>query len=272
MEGMFQIKKMGWKQLKELSNNGNEIAAHGYKHIRYGKRLPVDTLVKQMQKINKLIKNNIQKPVLTIHYPYSFTSKNIVKAVDKTDFYFGRTGGKIQYNTYEKFSPFLLSSRAILNDSTPNKKDFDTWLKDANGKWLILMYHHLFPENSKEMNIMNYHKVSHTYSLYPKTFDWQMKQVSQTNYWIATEQQVAKYITEYTNTKLKKSKFCHTYTIKTTTSLNSQVFNEPLTMEINIPWKKVKIIGSLNDGIKENKNGLYLINFLAGNTLKIKKK
>ena len=268
--GMFQIKKMGWKQIRKLSDEQYEIAAHGYRHVRYGKYLPVDTLINQMKRIKLLIENQINQPVYTLHYPYSFTSDSIVKATRKSGFIFGRTGGN-DYNSYQNFNPYLLKTKAVLNDTLPNIDSFKKILKLTKGKWLILMYHHLFPETSKEMKIMNYHNVLHTYSLYPKTFDRQMKLVKESGYHIDTEANIGRYMIERIHTKLSYKKICKTLIIKTKTDLDKKVYKVPLSLIVKLPWQKVKLKGSLHDGTFEVQKGQILIDILPGNTVKIKK-
>ena len=269
--GMFRVKKMGWEQIRELSGNGYEIAAHGYRHIRYGKYLPVDTLVQQMKRVKLLIESHIDKTVYTMHYPYSFTSDSIVKATQKAGFVLGRTEGQEDYNTYENFNPYLLVSKAILNDTIPNVQEFQKILQQAKGKWLILMYHHLFPEDSKEIRILKHHKVLHTYSVAPPAFDKQMKLVNNSSYWVDTEANIGRYILERKHTKLRYRKFCKTLKIKTKIDLDAEVYNMPLTLSMKIPWQKVSVKGSLHDGVYKLINGRLLIDVLPGNTVKIKK-
>ena len=269
--GMFQIKKMGWKEIRELQKKGYEIAAHGYLHQKYGKFLPVDTLVKQMKKIKNLIEAHTRKTVYTLHYPYSFTSDHIVSAANKSGFLFARTGDNFQYVSYGNFNPHLLYSQPILNDTIPNDKNFSTWLKNTKGKWMILMYHHLFPDSSKEMKIMRYHNVLHTYSLLPATFDRQMKMVAESGYWIAPEYQVGKYMIERLHTEIKLKKWCKTLYIKAKTDLDTQIYNQKLTILIRTPWHKIKILRKNKKEIQTLTDGLLSIDIYPGERLKIKK-
>ena len=268
--GMFQIKKMGWREIRELSARGYEIAAHGYHHVRYGKHLPADTLAKSMKQIKSLIEKHIAKPVYTMHYPYSFTSDNIVEGAKRAGYILGRAGGQ-DYNTYENFNPYLLKSQAVLNDTIPNTTDFQNIIKQAEGKWLILMYHHLFPADSKEMQILKHHKVLHTYSVFPATFDRQMKMVAASGYWVDTEANTGRYMIERQHTKIRFKKFCNTLRIKTKTDLDTKIFNVPLTLSVKVPWQKVKVKGGIKPGIYEVKNGQLFIDILPGKTLIIKK-
>ncbi len=269
-EGMFEIKKMGWQQIRELQKNGNEIAAHGYKHKQYKKFAPVEQLTAEMKKIKELIEEKTQTKIFTLHYPYSFTSDNIVKATKKAGFLFGRTGYQ-EVVSNKNFNRFLLSSMAIINDTIPNNNEFKNWLDSAKGNWLILMYHHLFPKNSKEMNIMNYHHVTNTYSLFPETFEKQINMLSKKNYWVAPIHKIGKYFIERKNTKLRFRKICHHIKIKTYTDLDTSVYDQKLTLKIYLPWKKVKVKQNGNTRIIEIKDNMILIDFTPGEIIKLRK-
>ncbi len=271
-EGMFKIKKMGWNEILELSKKGHEIAAHGYEHKRYGKRLSTDILSLQMKKIKDLIENKIHKTVYTLHYPYSFTSDSIVKGADKAGFLFGRTQGDHNYNNPKFNNRLLLNSRAIINNTNPDTIEFKQWVNEAKGKWLILMYHRLFTKDAFEMSIMKNHNVTNTYSLYPDTFDKQMKYLASSGYWIAPVADIGRYAIERENTLLKMSICKKSIKIKTITNLDENTYNIPLTLKVKLPWKKVKVSGSNNDGIFEVINNAILIDFLPGKTIKIRKK
>lgn len=269
--GFFEIKKMGWEEIRKLSDAGNEIAAHGFKHRKYGKYKPSKELAAEMRKIKTLIEDKLHIPVYTLHYPYSFTSDSIVKAAAMAGFLFGRTHRET-FNDPDTINPYLLASRAILNDSTPSLNDIKDWLFNIKARWLILMYHHLFPEGSLEMNILKNHKVKNTYSLLPATFEKQIKLLSESGYWIAPLSVAGKYILERQNTNIKVRKFFNTLKIKTKTTLDPRVFDQPLTLKVVVPWKKVKVEGSLKDGIYTTSGNELLIDFMPGATVKISKK
>ncbi len=268
--GYFEIKKMGWQQIRQLHKAGNEIASHGYRHRRYDRRLPLDTLAKQMKRNKTLIEQQTGDTCYTIHYPYSFANKKTALAARKAGFSFGRTGGD-SCNKPIPDNLLLLKSRAILNDTTPNLSGFEKWLAQAHGKWLILMYHHLFPKGSKEMRILEYHKVRNTYSLYPATFDKQMQMLAQKNYWVAPVKDVGKYIVEREAVKLKTHRCFGRYVIKLQSKLD-KVYDDPLTIRVKLPWQKVKVNIGGKEKIYSNTKGEILLEALPGNKIIIKKK
>ena len=267
----FEIKKMGWEQLRTLSKHGHELAAHGMHHRPYKRNASTDSLARDMRQVKELIESHTGANVYTIHYPYSLTSDSITKAAQKAGYLFGRTG-EMEINPDTPANFYLLSSEAILNDTTPNLEAYKNWLVQAQGKWLILMYHHLFPRASKAMHIMNYHHVRHTYSLFPSTFDKQMQILSASGYWVAPIADVGRYIQERNATNISTTKFFRTYKIKTNSCLNSGIYPVPLSIKVHIPWKKVVVKGSLHDGLYKVVDGTLVLDFMPGDTLIIKKK
>ncbi|MCK9204894.1 MAG: polysaccharide deacetylase family protein [Bacteroidales bacterium] len=254
----FEIRKMGWKQLLELYDHGHELAAHGYRHERYNKFDPVDTLARHMVQIKLLIESRIHQPVLTIHYPYSFASGNIHEAALRAGFLFGRTG----LDTVNSGTPrdmHLLATHSILNAHEPDSTTFLRWLDQAEGNWLILMYHNLFSENSREMSLIHGHNVEYSYSLPKESFEMQVRETIYRDYWIAPISTVGKYIMERDNTQLRFIRCKDKIILVASTNLDTRIFNQPLTLEVNIRWRKVKVTDGLQDKICETKNNKLLI-------------
>jgi peptidoglycan/xylan/chitin deacetylase (PgdA/CDA1 family) len=256
----FEIKKMGWQQLLDLLDHGHEIAAHGYRHERYDKFSPVDSLVRQMILVKSLIESKTNHPVVTIHYPYSFASGNIPVAARKAGFLFGRTG----LDTVNSVTPqdmYLLATQTILNSSEPDSAIFGNWLEFAEGKWLILMYHNLFSEDSREMSLNRYHHVLYSYSLPPESFEMQVKRIVEKDYWIAPISTVGKYIIERDSTVLRTIRVKDEIIIVASTNLDTRLYDQLLTLELEVPWSRVKVEGSLQDGICEPFNNKLFIDF-----------
>jgi peptidoglycan/xylan/chitin deacetylase (PgdA/CDA1 family) len=260
-EGYFEIKRMGWPQLIELFDHGHELSAHGYHHQKYDKGMPVPELSVEMGKIKSLIESRTQSTVYTMNYPYSYASGNILSAAIEAGYLFGRTG----LDTINPPSPqnmYLLATQAILNESLPDSITFHRWLDEAKGNWLILMYHHFFEKNSKEISIIQLHDVIYSYSVYPEIFERQMEEMVATNYWIAPVSTIGKYISERDGTDVKIIRGRKIIYIFTITNLNKNIYNQPLTLEVTVPWKRVGIRGSRNDGIVEVSNNKLYIDIL----------
>ncbi len=268
--GIFEIKKMGWNEIREISKKGHEICAHGYKHERYSRRISSDSLIHQMKKIKNLIEKNIGSECYTLHYPYSQTSDTITYAAKKSGFLFARSGEEaINPSTPKNMQ--LLASKAIYNNEVPALKEFKNFLKEASGGWLILMYHHLFPDDSKEMGILRYHKIRNTYSLLPSTFKSQMNLIKNTNYWVAPISTVGKYIEERDNLKIESKKFFNIINIKTKINLDTSIYDERVTLKIGLPWKKASVFFEDKKYIFDVVEGYILLNILPGDNIMIKK-
>lgn len=257
-EGSFEIKRMNWSQLNELWENGNELAAHGFLHQKYNKYSPVSELAAEMKKIKTLIESHTPAVVYTMNYPYSFASGNIPLAAKEAGFLFGRTG----LDTINPPSPqnmHLLASQVILNGSNPDSVVFQSWIQQAKGNWIILMYHHLFNEDSKEMSIIKSHNVENSYSLTPVQFENQIKALTESGFWAAPVETIGKYIIQRDNTEIRVITTGRKIYINTFTNLNKNVYNLPLTIWVDIPWKRVSVEGSRNDGIYKVKENRILI-------------
>jgi hypothetical protein len=268
--GFFEIKRMGWEQLLELYNHGHELAAHGYNHQKYDKQLPVSELVVEMKKIKTLIESRTNSPVFTLNYPYSYASGNIPEAAREAGYLFGRTG----LDTINPPAPenmYLLASMAVLNSDQPDSSEFQDWINQSKGNWLILMYHHLFPLESKEMDIIRSHHVEYSYSLLPEDFENQIKALAASGYWIAPISEIGRYIAERDSTVLRTIILKKKVYVYTDTDLDKNIYNLPLTLEIIVPWKKVKIEGSLSDGIFQTQDNKLLISVLPESQLILSK-
>jgi len=114
------------------------------------------------------------------------------------------------------------------------------------------------------MTLLRKHAVKNSYSLPPEAFEWQVKQLVTSEYWIAPIQAVGKYIVERDNTVILISHQKNKMMINTTTDLNSTIYNQPLTLEVEVPWKMVSVEGSINDGILETKKHKLLIDVIPG--------
>ena len=133
------------------------------------------------------------------------------------------------------------------------------------------MYHHFFTDQSKEMNIMRNHNVTNTYSVRPELFEQQMNIVSKSDCWIAPIAHVGKYSHERNNTVISTKRCGKRFTISTNTSLNTKLYDHPLSIKIKVPWSKVKIEGSSNDGTFVVHNNTLVFNTYPGSTVKIRK-
>lgn len=261
--GFFGINRMGWKQLLELKDHGHELAAHGMLHKKYDKYAPVPELAAMMNEIKSLIESKSGGRVFTMHYPYSFASENIPLAAREAGYLFGRSG----LDTLNAANPgnmYLLASQAMLNNEVPDSALFMKWMEQAENNWLILMYHHFFTKESGEEAIMQSHDVYNTYSVTPENFTRQMEMLASTGYWVGTISEVGKYIIQREASEIIIKAGKRKIILTVGSSLDKAVFDQPMTIELNVPWLEYHVKGSLNDGFfSEGKKMIYL-NVLPG--------
>lgn len=261
--GFFEINRMGWKQLLELHDHGHELAAHGMIHKKYEKYAPVPELAEMMREIKSLIESRSGAPVYTIHYPYSFASENIPPAACEAGYLFGRSG----LDTVNSAIPenmYLLASQAVLNNEIPDSALFMKWLDETENNWLILMYHHFFTGDSREVAIMNSHNVSYSYSITPELFKKQAEMLAASGYWVGTISEVGKYITQRENSNIILTKGKKKIYIEVGSSLEKTVYNQPMTIEVNLPWEKYRVEGCLSDGVYTEGKKLIYVNVIPG--------
>jgi peptidoglycan/xylan/chitin deacetylase (PgdA/CDA1 family) len=259
----FEIKRMGWTQLKDLYNHGHELAAHGFLHERYNPLTPVPELARKMRMIKNLIEERTGAKVCTMNYPYSCASGNIPPAARVAGFLYGRTGLDT-INAAEPRNMYLLASRAVLSDTLPDSTTFKKWIDQASSKWLILMYHHLFRKDSREMTLFRSRHVSYTYTVYPETFIRQIREVAASGYWIAPVKDIGKYIMERQRTELKIKIGKRGVKIITKMNLNEDIYDQTLTLAARVPWEHVRVSGGIVDGTFSSKEGILFIDFKPG--------
>lgn len=256
-EDVFSMKRLGWIQLREISEQGNEISSHGFLHKRIDETKPFEEIVAGLKKNRDLIEQQIGKPVLTLHYPYSYSKEKIVSAAQEAGFLFGRVGDDNKINDSSSIL-YDLNSKVILNNNDPDPTTLNNWIKASKGSWLLLNYHHIFPENSKEMELYRYHDVYNQYALTPRNFDNQIRLLRNSGYWIATTSEVGKYLQARESIKLIHNLTFNSYVLTLQSDLDSNIYNQPLTVEFTTNWEIVKINNSEKDGIYNTRNGKIL--------------
>lgn len=259
-KGNFSIEKFGWKQARELLANGNEIASHNEFHIKLD-TVPEDKVLSMMINSKKTIEQNINHPVYTFVFPYSSTKPFLFPLTVKAGYLFARTGTD-QTNIKNDFNFSRLATYAIYNENNPSPEDFSEKIDSAYDKWIILNYHHLFRDDSKEMNLLRFHNVTNTYSVTPAMFERQMRIARNSNHWIAPISTVGRYVRQKENSRLEITDHNDRILVKTVVDLDKTVYNVPLTLEFTTGWKVIKVSNSLNDGIYNPRNNKVYINVL----------
>lgn len=258
--GNFSIQKFGWKQAKELIENGHEIASHNQSHIKLD-TVPEDRIVEMMKESKLEIEKNTGYPVYTFVFPYSSAKQFHFPLTKKAGYLFGRTGNE-QFNHTDNLDFSKLTTIAIFNENDPTPQEFYENIIINRGKWLILNYHHIFPSDSKEMGLLNYHNVINTYSVTPDMFERQMRLTRNSEFWIAPISVIGRYIMQKNNSQLDITDHADKILLKVSCNLDKSVFNIPMTIEYTTHYKIIKISNSLQDGIYNTVNNKVYFNVM----------
>jgi hypothetical protein len=108
---------------------------------------------------------------------------------------------------------------------------------------------------SKEYKLYESHNVVNTYTVTPADFVKQIRLVRNTGYWIAPISYVAKYIKERDNAVIKTTFNENSVFLRVVNTLNSEIYNHPLTIQMETVHKKFKITNCASDGIYNARGG-----------------
>ena len=255
--GNFAIEKFGWKQARELIEKGNEIASHNYYHVKMD-TIPEDRVLQMMKDSKEITEKNTGHPVYTFVFPYSSTKSFLFPLTVQAGYLFARTGTD-QINSNDIVDFKKLATVAIYSENNPTPYDFDQTIINSRNHWLILNYHHIFPDDSKEMGLLRYHNVQNTYSVTPAMFERQMRIARNSGFWIAPISYIGRYIMQRENSNLEITDHGDRILLKVNCSLDRNTFNLPMTVEYTTGNKVVKVINSQNDGVyNPRENKIYL--------------
>jgi len=197
-EGSFAINKMGWNQVKEISNEGNEIASLCCNQRKDLQLENNDVLISEFKESRIEIGKVINKKVNTAVYPY-YKDVGIETIVEESGYIFGINREKIGedlVNKPEAANFMNLKSITTLNNSVPDLKNLFGLITESKSYWMVINYCHIFPQDSKAVQLFNQYKIDSTYSLTPEYFERHIRLFRNSNYWVAPVSEVGKYIYE----------------------------------------------------------------------------
>ncbi len=259
-KGSFSVEKIGWNQARTLVADGHEIASHGFMHVKMD-TMSTALATEHIVESKKSIEQNLDSKVYTFVFPYSATRDELFSAASDAGYLFARTGEET-INDKGNLNLHKLSTIAIYNEYTPSTYELYSKFMASYGKWLILNYHNVFPEDSKEMNVLKSHNVYSTYSVTPAMFDKQVRLVRNADRWVAPISTVGRYVMQLDAAKLEVSEHDSKVFLKVVCNMDDPEFVVPMTIVVNTSWKFVRVEGSTNDGIFNPVNGKILINTL----------
>lgn len=193
---------ISWPELKEMSNQGHEIASHTMSHRNMAK-IPFADVEAELGKAYETIKTRIGKPPLTLAFPYNQSTPEVQAAALKyhvayRSFQLG-TGGK---STAESLNTWA-----------------DKLVRDK--KWGIIMTHavtHGYAEMSSPEVLRGHFK-------YVKAHEWDV--------WVDTFSNIARYDKEQNDAKLQVAGTAGNLTCTLGSTLDPALYDVPLTIVID---------------------------------------
>ncbi|HNW98823.1 MAG TPA: polysaccharide deacetylase family protein [Bacteroidales bacterium] len=257
-DGSFNIKRLGLPQVQDIIYEGHEISFHGNYHKNYSS-LTLEEITKDFKDSKESLEKKLNTKISVIHYPYSGSNDKVVKAAQNAGFLFGRTGEKSDVSN-ENNDFMKLNSIVFLNSQTPTINELDSIITNSKNSWTILLYHHLFPLVSKEYKLYKKHNVVNTYTVTPYEFVKQIRLIRNSGYWIAPISSIGKYIKERKNAVIKTSRNGNSIFLRIDNTLDSEIYNHPLTIQFETNNKKFRITNCAADGIYNARDNKLFFN------------
>ncbi len=232
------INRMGLDEYGEIRSYGNEIAL-------------------QIEQDENIDKSMIGKPFQTIHYHYK-----------KATTFFDKKATFIREESKNKISNFTYNGIPYIEVKTNiTQIVLDSILKSGLDKWTVFNYHHIYKDTSE---VWKYDKqVINDYFIELTRFKKQIRLIRNSGYWIDTESRIFKYLKEREASTIKTKKFGELTFLTLESNLNTDKFNQPLTIKFTTNAELIKISGSETDGIYKNYNGSFLFDVAPQAEIKI---
>ncbi len=204
-----------WEQAKEMAMDGQEITSHGYNHKNVSK-LTAEQLRYEVQHNDTLIYQHTGVFPRTYFYPGNRKSDEAVAFCSQD-----RVGTRTEQ---------------VSLGSKRTQEWFENYLNNiiSKGEWAVTMTHGIR---------FGYDSFGDETRLW-KMFDHAKEQEKANKLWIATFHDVAAYIQERDNTRLKIKNKGNLIVVSlkplAKKKLNKKIFNVPLTLAINFQPKEIK--------------------------------
>ncbi len=253
--------------LAGLREQGHEIASHGYRHV-FLDTLTAEALREEVRKARFYLEEAIGGSVTLFHYPFSRVNDEVAAEVRKAGFKGARAAGGVNESSPDRYA---LKSVAVVSDEVPGRTRMERLISEtrAQNGWLILMYHNVLPAGSPEARCYRELYPEEPYYVTPRRFRSHMRLLSNSGLYIAPECEVLQYIMARDGAWLEVREEERQATIKVrpgNAEINSGVV---LTLVVELPWKRVRVSGSLNDSEQRVFNGRLVLEARAGSEISI---
>jgi len=159
-------------------------------------------------------------------------------------------------------STYLDIPYTLVNSNQADIIHLNTVFKENEGNWIIVNYNQLYDSSNTPTNINP--QVLEKYYIEMSHFDRQLRLARNTNYWLATESEIYKYLTERNASQINISRHENLIFLHVNNKLNARVFNVPLTVKYSTSAKMIRVQGTARDGIYNNRTGSILLNVVPG--------
>jgi hypothetical protein len=89
------------------------------------------------------------------------------------------------------------------------------------------------------------------------------------NYWIASESSVYKYLRERKESSVQTERFKNMIFLKINNRLDQEIYDQPLTIEFKSNAQFIRLEGSESDGTYTNRDGSFLFNVMPNKEVTI---
>ena len=237
-----KIKRMGFTHYRDILGIGSEIALQTEDKNIEQKEVFIPSLNRELSVLHL---HKIGSPKLKIPDQILF-ARNPVNSKPES-----------RYNNI---------SYSVFNSNISQKK-LDSILVANKNKWSILVYNHIYQDTTEINNLSN--EVIEKRFIKYDDFRKQIRLIRNTNYWIATESNVFKYLTEKQNSKIEVNKYENLIFVKLKSILDPFVYSQPLTIRFNTSASIIRVSGSATDGLYTNRTGSILLNVYPNKEVKI---
>lgn len=142
-----------------------------------------------------------------------------------------------------------------------SQAELDQILRLQKDKWTIFVYHHLY-DNPAEIPHKPGKEQAGRLFTQKALFEQQLRLFRNSNYWIAAESDVFKYIKERKASTVRSERYQNMIFLNASNTLDPNRFDMPLTIEFTSEAKIIRLEGSEADGTYSNKNGTFRFNVM----------
>ena len=234
----IQIKKAGWDQWRLMARKGHELALEG-----------------RGEQAASLFRKQ------TGQYPF-------VWHVDRTTAP-PVVPGRLIRPARPKAGHTYRYGRISYTVADPHRGNRALWeaLMAARGNWTVVPYRALFKDSTAYRKYSR-SDLANDYISYEQ-FRRQIRLIRNTDYWIAPEGAVYRYLYEARHARTDVQALPDMWLVRLHTSLDPRVYDEPLTLKIRLDAPLVRITGSEADGVYQNRTGYILVPVRPGTEIRV---